>query len=350
VNGELAFYLNQTTGMGGQRVFADPEQNQAARTLAAEIGHVTDRVKEDQKQVRELSSATHGAITSTNTFAERQRRLRDALKAARDAAQTSVDQFDLLGSSVDDAKVSLHDWITQMQKTADALANFGTNARKAADKGLKEGLIKQLEALGPAGALRMRQLANASETEIGRANRAFGSFERAGKTAIDALTAAARQRIVLNVDTSQAMANLRVMQYQIDQLHGNTVMIRTTGGHVTPGSWATGGFTGEGAKYEPAGIVHKNELVLPKEVVDRDWSFLKARYGYLPGFADGGMVGVPQRASRGGGAATMTLDIADVPVRGVFDVNTGAFEGRMRVIARSEIDADNDFDQKRANQ
>jgi hypothetical protein len=193
----------------------------------------------------------------------------------------------------------------------------------------------------------MRQLANASETEIGRANRAFSSFERAGKSAIDALTAAARHRIILNVDTSQAMSNLRTMQYQIDQLHGKTVILRTTGGHSV---YDTGGFTGHGAKYEPAGIVHKNELVLPKEVVDRDWSFLKARYGYLPGFAGGGMVGTPQAANRGGTKATMTLDVGDVPVRGVFDVNTGAFEGRMRVIARSEIDADQDFDQKRANQ
>jgi uncharacterized protein YoxC len=333
--------------VGGQRVFADPEQTQKARALADAVGGVTDKVQADQKSVRELSRATDGAIRSTNTFTERQRRLRDALKAARDAAQTSVDQFDLLGDSVDDAKVSLHDWITQMQKTADALANFGQNARRAAEKGLKEGLIKQLEALGPAGALRMRQLANASETEIGRANRAFSSFERAGKSAIDALTAAARRRIVFNLDTSTAMSNLRVLQYQIDQLHGKTVIIRATGGHVT---YDTGGYTGAGGKYEPAGIVHKNELVLPKEVVDRDWSYLKARYGYLPGFADGGLAGTPQPASRGGGTATMTLDVGDVPVRGVFDVDTGAFEGRMRIIARTEIDADADYEAKRAYQ
>lgn len=35
------------------------------------------------------------------------------------------------------------------------------------------------------------------------------------------------------------------------------------------GGWADGGFTGRGNKYEPAGIVHKGEYVLPKEAVDQ---------------------------------------------------------------------------------
>lgn len=33
--------------------------------------------------------------------------------------------------------------------------------------------------------------------------------------------------------------------------------------------WATGGFTGRGGKYEPAGIVHKGEYVVPKEQVNQ---------------------------------------------------------------------------------
>lgn len=40
--------------------------------------------------------------------------------------------------------------------------------------------------------------------------------------------------------------------------------------------FATGGFTGRGGKYEPAGVVHKGEYVLPKDVVNQatgqpDW-------------------------------------------------------------------------------
>jgi hypothetical protein len=52
---------------------------------------------------------------------------------------------------------------------------------------------------------------------------------------------------------------------------------------VTPGSsgfFATGGFTGQGGKYEPAGIVHRGEYVIPKQFVNQstgmpDPSFLE---------------------------------------------------------------------------
>ena len=57
------------------------------------------------------------------------------------------------------------------------------------------------------------------------------------------------------------------------------------------GAYDTGGYTGDGGKYEPAGIVHRGEVVIPQERVRRDWGMLKARYGDLPGFANGGAVG-----------------------------------------------------------
>lgn len=53
-----------------------------------------------------------------------------------------------------------------------------------------------------------------------------------------------------------------------------------------------GGYTGMGGKYEPAGIVHRGEYVMPKEAVDRiGIGPLEAmRKGRLPGYASGGYV------------------------------------------------------------
>lgn len=45
--------------------------------------------------------------------------------------------------------------------------------------------------------------------------------------------------------------------------------------YVVP-EFATGGFTGDGGKYEPAGIVHKGEYVIPKEGVDQNTGLPKA--------------------------------------------------------------------------
>jgi len=110
--------------------------------------------------------------------------LAKALADSRDAANKTAHEFFGLGGSLDDSKVSLDDWITDLESQAKALRDFTKNAKDAGEKGLKRGLIAELEAAGPAGALRMQQLADASEKEIHRANRAW----RLGQTAIDDYT------------------------------------------------------------------------------------------------------------------------------------------------------------------
>lgn len=106
----------------------------------------------------------------------------DALKEAREQAANTAGEFFNLGDSLDDSSVSLSGWITEMEQQANALENFTSNAKKAAKNGLRDGLIAALEDAGPAGALRLKQLANASDEEITRANKAW----KRGQDAIDA--------------------------------------------------------------------------------------------------------------------------------------------------------------------
>lgn len=96
-----------------------------------------------------------------------------ALKAARSAARETAGAFFNLGDSLDDSSVSLSDWLRQMEEQATALRRFRINAQTAADRGLRQGLIDALEEAGPAGALRMAQLADATDAEIARANGAW---------------------------------------------------------------------------------------------------------------------------------------------------------------------------------
>jgi TP901 family phage tail tape measure protein len=138
-----------------------------------------------------LIPATDGAAAGTGALAKvTQLSTADlqaqakALEESRKAANETAHQFFGLGKSVNDSKVSLHDWITDLEKQAKALRDFEKNAKSAAKNGLKDGLIAELEAAGPEGALRMHQLANASDKEIARANRAWAR----GQRAIDAYT------------------------------------------------------------------------------------------------------------------------------------------------------------------
>lgn len=56
-------------------------------------------------------------------------------------------------------------------------------------------------------------------------------------------------------------------------------------------SYATGGYTGDGGKYEPKGVVHGGEFVVNKEATSHHYELLNAiNKNQLPGYANGGRV------------------------------------------------------------
>jgi TP901 family phage tail tape measure protein len=103
----------------------------------------------------------------------------DQLEAIQKAASQTSSSFLTFGDSLNNSKVSLGDWIGEMEKQAQALREFTRNSKRAAREGLDEGLIQSLQDAGVEGAMRMEQLANASDAEIKRANRAFRQGQRA---------------------------------------------------------------------------------------------------------------------------------------------------------------------------
>jgi hypothetical protein len=70
------------------------------------------------------------------------------------------------------------------------------------------------------------------------------------------------------------------------------------------GAYASGGYTGAGGKYEPAGIVHRGEYVLPQSYVNRVGV---ANLDHaVKGYADGGVVTAPSVA-HSGNSTTMNV-------------------------------------------
>jgi SLT domain-containing protein len=111
----------------------------------------------------------------------------------------------------------------------------------------------------------------------------------------------AERNVQINTNATDARAAIKSVQDQIDNLHGRnvTISILSAGNagpaaYAVPGSgtggYAAGGYTGPGAKYTPAGIVHAGEFVFPQEAVNRlGVGFLGSLAG-LPGYASGGPV------------------------------------------------------------
>lgn len=262
------------------------------------------KIAQTEKATRELAIAQAEAAHN-DAFTGMLQRQSEQLRISRAAATKTATAFFGIGESANDAKVSLGDWIKSLEEQATALRNFRINAETAANRGLRQGLIAALREAGPEGALRMKQLANATDEEIARANAAWKRGQTEINRYVNSTTKVPKSlgTTIIVDGVPEAVTNVDRVRNALAQVKDKTVTIRVTQSGtaaVTPGfgpqgDFASGGFTGRGGKYEPAGIVHRGEIVLPQEIVNTDWSFLRSRYGHLPGFAGGGFVGAPGR-------------------------------------------------------
>lgn len=68
--------------------------------------------------------------------------------------------------------------------------------------------------------------------------------------------------------------------------------LREISNRINSGSYASGGFTGRGGKYDPAGVVHRGEFVVPKEMVNQSTGlpYANALGQIMQGYSGGGYV------------------------------------------------------------
>lgn len=285
--------------------FGGPSMDEARRKIEESEQALKDLEWAEKKAAIEAKGAALEFLTQTGAnvnLAKWSRKSTEQIKAqaeaigkAQESANKTAASFINLGESLNDGKKSVGQWIEEMRKSAIALEQFTANSRKAAKRGLDDGLIESLQQAGREGALRMKQLANGTEENIARANAAWKRGQNAAKAYNDYKVPPKK----VTADVSRAMQSFREVDQYLSSLNGKTATtyvntvrsVTGPAGAAAFSQYASGGFTGKGGKYEPAGIVHRGEVVLPQEVVKTDWSFLKSRYGYLPGFADGGVVG-----------------------------------------------------------
>ncbi|MCJ2078811.1 hypothetical protein MKK68_24760 [Methylobacterium sp. E-016] len=80
------------------------------------------------------------------------------------------------------------------------------------------------------------------------------------------------------------------------------------------GGFSGGGYTGDGGKYDPAGIVHRGEFVFDQETVRRIGpASLAAIARGMRGYADGGFVGGPSPGGSYGSGGGMNVTINEAP-------------------------------------
>lgn len=118
----------------------------------------------------------------------------------------------------------------------------------------------------------------------------------------------------------------------INEVRTTTIRTLRSGAQSGAAGFDVGGFTGHGGKYEPAGVVHRGEVVLPQHVVKSDAAFLRRRYGFLPNmggigsYAPGGLVTAGQPFGAGGFQDVFTPGLGG-PSRDVFTPGLSGLAG-----------------------
>ena len=118
-------------------------------------------------------------------------------------------------------------------------------------------------------------------------------------TAVGKVFATVQATINAYLAASQALADTTPMPFFVKAANavaavviGLKTVAKITQTKVPGGGFAEGGYTGNGTKYEPAGVVHRGEYVFTKKATEKiGVPTLNIMHRKLNGYADGGFVG-----------------------------------------------------------
>jgi hypothetical protein len=300
-------YAGEGAGLASARRALNPDSTVDKDKLKlAKAAHdqLTDAIKKQ-------GYAEDAATSSTARMTAAQQRQATALQAARTEAEKSGTQFLAYGKDLDDSKVSLDKWIKNQQDQVDALRNATRNALTASDKGVAGGLIQKLMTEGPAGALRLKELASGTRAQVEAANRAFrqglsalNGWEDAGARIQNRLNAIAAHKYLakIDADTDPAMAALLRLQYDIARMHFSVKVTASTNATVAEAGTSAGGGSvpDDGGPYTDRFLykLAPGEEIISNRNGEADQFRADRAAGLIPGYAAGGTVSLPWGVSR----------------------------------------------------
>lgn len=189
----------------------------------------------------------------------------------------------------DGASPEIVDGLRQQQEAAEkARKEFQLLRQAQSDDwmaGINDGFVRYADSFKG-----MREeMADGVEQSLGKMSDALGTFVATGKLDFREFTVSVLQ------DLSKMLIKMAILN----------AMKSAFGGYADGGvvgglkaelkgmkSLAVGGYTGDGGKYEPAGIVHRGEVVFSQADVRRFGGVHKVEAARLRGYADGGVVGM----------------------------------------------------------
>ncbi|QIO34645.1 hypothetical protein [Bradyrhizobium sp. 1(2017)] len=232
-------------------------------------------------------------------------RMKDATKAAGDQLRAWQEQGLIDPKNLNEFNAALNYTTKQIEELRDQAKvagaalpqlqqalNDATNARKQLDSLMVEGMSVN------------RGFFTTFNQQIRSGANAWDAFKSAGLDALgklsDKLTSIAADKLFASAfgGSTGGIASFFGLG------NGVTGSVDVGGYSMPTIGFASGGFTGRGGKYEPAGIVHKGEYVMDAVTVRRVGV---ANLDSLRGYADGGLVGNMARSAAGGSGPAVVM-------------------------------------------
>lgn len=210
------------------------------------------------------------------------------------------DQLTLLNRALEEGR------ITQAQFNAE-VANTPIPEQLKNPDSIMEGLREGMD-IYKASFLSMRDsMSNAVVDTMGGMTDALANFVATGKGSFRDFTVSVLQdlsRVLIK------MAIMKALQSAMGMFTGGTAPAGWgTNANISANLFADGGYTGAGGKYEPAGIVHRGEVVFSQDDVRRSGGVNKVEAMRLRGYAAGGVVGGLPAVSGASAAGSTTINV-----------------------------------------
>lgn len=279
--GEQAGLLTDAQKEQGQKALADEAAGVAQEELGGVYGDTTGAIGEQGDALEELIALQQEAAGIVLSERDAQRALEQAVRDASTALTDNGATLDISTQKGADNQAAL-DGIAE--STWDVIAAM---QRNGSDQASLQGVMatSRQRFLGVATAMGMgADEANALADQLGLI-----------PTNIEPQ---------VDVNTGNSVANVNAVRDAVNAIptYRRITLEAVTQGNV-PGAgtvlapFAEGGYTGDGGKYDPAGVVHRGEFVTSKEKTARYRPLLEAIHaGTLPGYASGGFVMEPSMA------------------------------------------------------
>ncbi len=122
-------------------------------------------------------------VAYENMSKSQQKAIDDMRTKYNELLETTTNMFEQIKYK---SAISVDEMIANLQKNQEAVNNWATNLNTLAERGVNEGILAKLQAMGPQGGLYVQELVNASDEKLATLNEVF---TQGGESAMNGLIA-----------------------------------------------------------------------------------------------------------------------------------------------------------------